>query len=297
LHRSWTALFHAVDETWNQNGYIFSFFPNVDTEARAMMISLIPFLRHHYQESITKWFSQTARSRAAGADWDPDKGCVKTFEDAAVSWMMTEDGFTTVDAPMTDTVAVATRPDASNLVIVGTGLIEDQDSVGTFDPKAPAPTPSTVPPAQLISGAKANSVPPPKGSSTQSLGSSSSRSSMTTSMFSRLSEIKTTLKKVDNLDALMHQIAAKMGLLVAPVPPVPITPAIPPVILHAPVIDSLHYVSESPSASTATPSQDAVRPSTYGGTLSAPTALHEIRQSPADTANADASSTDVGHAG
>jgi hypothetical protein len=53
-------LFHAVDETWNQNGYIFSFFPNVDTEAGTMMLSLIPFLRHHYQESVTKWFSQTA---------------------------------------------------------------------------------------------------------------------------------------------------------------------------------------------------------------------------------------------
>jgi hypothetical protein len=32
-------LFHSVEETWNQNGYFFSFFPNVDTEARAMMMS------------------------------------------------------------------------------------------------------------------------------------------------------------------------------------------------------------------------------------------------------------------
>ncbi len=39
--------FHSVDETWNQNGCSFSFFPNVDTEARAMMMSLVPFLRHH----------------------------------------------------------------------------------------------------------------------------------------------------------------------------------------------------------------------------------------------------------
>jgi uncharacterized membrane protein len=119
---------------------------------------------------------------------------------------------------------------------------------------------------------------------------------MTESMFSRISQIETTLKKVDNLDALMQQIAAKMGL-VPPLPPAPTTPAIPPVILHTPALDSPHYVSASPSASTATPSQDAVRPSTYGGTSSAPTALHEIRQSPADKANADASSTDVGHAG
>jgi hypothetical protein len=85
------SLFHAVDETWNQNGYAFSFFPHVDAEARAMMMSLIPFLRHHYHKRITKWFSQTAQSRAAGAAWDPEKGCVKIFEDDAVSWMMTED--------------------------------------------------------------------------------------------------------------------------------------------------------------------------------------------------------------
>jgi hypothetical protein len=87
------SLFHVVDETWNQNGYTFSFFPNVDTEAQAMMMSLIPFLHHHCHERITKWFSQTAQSRAAGAAWDPEKGCVKTFEDDAVSWMMKEDGF------------------------------------------------------------------------------------------------------------------------------------------------------------------------------------------------------------
>jgi hypothetical protein len=201
---------------------------------------------------------------------------------------MTEDGFSSFDAPLIDTSAVATRPDASNLEIAGTGLIEDQDSV-------PAPTPPTAPPVQLVSGAKANPVP--NAASTQSLGSSSSRSSMTESMFSRLSEIETTLKKVDNLDALMHQIAAKMGLLVAPVPQAPSTPAIPPEIHRAPPLDSLHHVSVSPSSSTVTPSQGDVRPSAHGGTSLDPTALHEIRQSPADKASAGASSTDAGRAG
>jgi hypothetical protein len=35
-------LFHVGDETWNQNGFHFAFFPNVEAEARAMMMSLIP---------------------------------------------------------------------------------------------------------------------------------------------------------------------------------------------------------------------------------------------------------------
>jgi hypothetical protein len=229
-------------------------FPNADTEARAMMMSLIPFLRHHCHETITKWFSQTAQSRAAGAAWDPEKGCVKTFD--AVSWMMTENDFSSLDAPLINTSAVAARPDASNLEIAGTGLIEDQDSVGTFDPKAPAPTPPAAPPAQLVSGveAKANPVPLPNALSTQSVGSSSSPSSMTNSIFSRLSEIETTLKKVDNPDALVQQIAAKMGLVIAPVPTVPSALAIPPAILPAAPIDSLHHVSESLSSSTVTPS-------------------------------------------
>ena len=54
-------LFHSVDQTWDKNGHQFGFFPNVDSKARSMIMSLIPFLRHHYKESILKWFSTTAR--------------------------------------------------------------------------------------------------------------------------------------------------------------------------------------------------------------------------------------------
>jgi hypothetical protein len=156
-----------------------------------------------------------AQSRAAGAAWDPEKGCVKTFEDEAVSWMMTEGGFSSFDAPVVE------------ISEAGTGLIKDQDSVGTFDPKAPVPTPSTAPPTQLASGAEVNPVPLPNGSLNQSMGSSDTRSSVTESMFSRISEIANALKKVDNPDARMQQIAATMGLLVAPLPAVTSAPAIP----------------------------------------------------------------------
>jgi hypothetical protein len=120
---------------------------------------------------------------------------------------------------------------------------------------------------------------------------------MTESMFSRLSEIETSLQKVDKLDALMQQIAAKMGLIAA-LPPSSNTPAVPPETVHAPAAASAHYVSESPSSSMTTPSRPGdARPSTNGGASPSSTTPHEIRQSPAVTVNADVSLTDVGRAG
>ena len=132
-------LFHSVDQTWDKNGYQFDFFPNFDSEARSMIMSLIPFLWHHYKESIVKWFSTTAQRRALGAEWDPDKGCIKTLDDSAASWMMTEVGYVSFDTPLVATQATVARPDPSNLqVAAGAGLIDDQDSVGTFDPQGAA---------------------------------------------------------------------------------------------------------------------------------------------------------------
>jgi hypothetical protein len=126
-------LFHVVDETWNQNDFHFAFFPNVEAEARAMMMALIPFLVHFYDQTATKWFSGSAQRRSQGAKWDEDKGCVRTFDDDAVSWYMTEDLFQDFDKAKSPATDNASRPDPSNPQ-VATGLITDQDSVGTFDP-------------------------------------------------------------------------------------------------------------------------------------------------------------------
>ena len=141
-------------------------------------------MRHHYKESIVKWFSATAQRRALGAEWDPDKGGIKPFDDSAVSWMMTEEGYTSFDTPLVAASATAARPDPSNLqVAAGAGLIDDQDSVGTFDPQGAAAVPQTTAPAQLVTGSKANPLlrvlPPITGLASNSVDSRSSRSSMT----------------------------------------------------------------------------------------------------------------------
>ena len=301
-------LFHVVDQTWNKNGFVFVFFPNVDTEARTMIMSLIPFLRHHYQESIVKWFSSTAQLRAQGAEWDPDKGCVKTFEDEAVAWMMKEDGFSSFDTPLVSTTVAAARPDPSNLQLAaGAGLIDDQDSVATFTSGAAATMP-TARPAQLVTGSKANPLPrtlPANTGVANSVDSGSTRSSMTRSIVSRLSQMEGTMAKVDQLDLLMKLIAGKLGVPCEPTSTlVPPTPNLaPPATVN--IIDShaipptqLDRISQSTSASLASPSRpDGGRPLTNEGPPSSSTTLHEIRQSHTDPVSADVSQTDVGHAG
>jgi hypothetical protein len=137
----------------------------------------------------------------------PSKGCVKTYEDHAVFWMMmmTEDGFSSFDTPVVDIAPAAARPDPSSKlqVAAGSGLIDDQDWVGTFDPNDTAPSTSMARPAQLVTGAKPNPVTKQTGSASNLVGSHSSHSWMTESLFARISQmLENTLAKVDQLDNL-----------------------------------------------------------------------------------------------
>jgi hypothetical protein len=303
-------LFHLVDATWNGNGYHFAFFPNVEAEARAMMMALIPFMTHFYKDTALKWFSASAQRRALGALWDPEKGCVKTSDDEAVAWMMTEDGFVAFDKANAGAKVTVDRPDPSNLqVSAGAGLINDQDSVGTFDPQAAEQGNSQGPRAQLVTGSKANSTPRvlPSSSDSGSVDTRSTRSSITASIFSRLSTMEGTLSKVDELSSLMNLIANQMGIPVAnpsvPNTNAPITtpnnlPETVTVQVAAAVnVTQPEFASASQSANMTLLNPDGVRPLTYEGTLSPPSALPEIRQSQTDQASAGASSTDAGPAG
>jgi hypothetical protein len=110
------------------------------------------------------------------------------------------------------------------------------------------------------------------------------RSSVTKSVFSRVSQLEKTLAKVDKLEDSTHQINSRTGLLVAPSPTLPIVPAALPEIAQASAAGSSpssqrKCVSESPSSSTLSASRlGDVRPSTRGGASSDPATLHEIGQ-------------------
>jgi hypothetical protein len=116
-----------------------------------------------------------------------------------------------------------------------------------------------------------------------------------------------TLSKVDELSSLMNLIANQMGIPVAnpsvPNTNAPITtpnnlPETVTVQVAAAVnVTQPEFASASQSANMTLLNPDGVRPLTYEGTLSPPSALPEIRQSQTDQASAGASSTDAGPAG
>jgi hypothetical protein len=136
------------------------------------MSLIVPFAQYNYGPTASKWFSGNTISKAAGATWDPDNGCVHTSDDAAVSWYMTEGGgfgqFAVEDEPSGSPSACH---DPANLQAIaeaaGEGLIAADDSVVTFENHnrttrpvaAGSNAPGAVAPAQLVTGVRANPIP------------------------------------------------------------------------------------------------------------------------------------------
>jgi hypothetical protein len=113
----------------------------------------------------------------------------------------------------------ATRPDPNNIQAAAgnAGLINDQDSVGTFGSKAGAGRCPSDPSAQaeLVTGAPIPLLPCVLPETTTASGATSvdsrgTRSSITQSLVSRISQMEATLAKVDKLDLLMNKIVSMM---------------------------------------------------------------------------------------
>jgi hypothetical protein len=130
--------------------------------------------------------------------------------------------------------------------------------------------------------------------------SRTTRSSITASLVSRMSQIEGTFAKVDKLDSLMNKIAQHLGIVTENDPPPP-PPSTPPqtvlVQVEAAVpVTQIESANTSQADDTPPPTPDGGRPLTHVGPPSDPTASPEIRQSQTDTAKAGVSSTDAGPA-
>jgi hypothetical protein len=185
-------------------------------------------------------------------------------------------------------------------------LINDQDSVGTFASKtalANASGPSSSPAPLNTGAANQRVLPHATDSVTDSVNSKSTRSSITASLFSRLSQMESTLTKVNKLDTLKTRIVNQLGLLqdsaVAPTPSSAAIPASPaaltqalPEMVNVPVAAAVPVSQSDPAMVTVanTPSKpNDVRPLTYEGALSNPRILAQNRQSSSEQMRADVS--------
>lgn len=128
------SLFFAVDRHWKGEGYIFNFLPQFESEARATMTSLLPYLRHMvgpgYDSHVNKFFTPSAIARAEGAVWDETSQTVRSLKDRIVDELMDCDmecQFTRLPASIEDAPVDNTMANNTQAISIHT-----EDSVSTF---------------------------------------------------------------------------------------------------------------------------------------------------------------------
>ena len=69
--------FHSVDwSTGKMAGISFQFHPELESEARLMISNLVPYLNHHYGETINRCFTPSAVEHLSDCKWDPEAGTI-----------------------------------------------------------------------------------------------------------------------------------------------------------------------------------------------------------------------------
>ena len=87
-------LFHTIDRSFQEGAVVFTFHPDREEEARAMVIGLIPYLKWQattglghlsraetdslHSKYVYRYFSQEAIDRSHGAVWNTDTNCVES---------------------------------------------------------------------------------------------------------------------------------------------------------------------------------------------------------------------------
>ena len=77
-------IFHSVTPGYQAGSTTFAFIPQLESEARTMVAALLPFLHHHYGDSVFKHFTPVACDRAMTCHWDPETNQVVSPQDQAV---------------------------------------------------------------------------------------------------------------------------------------------------------------------------------------------------------------------
>jgi hypothetical protein len=133
-------LFHSVDHMrFNRSTVIFTCMPSVESEARNMVAGLLTFLKHHYKDEVTEFFTKDAQIRAAKSFWDEEEQCVHNEDDEHVSDLLAtnlDEDF--IFAPvqkkgpkLSDQVAPE-RPTPAMPPLQRNTFGEDDDSIQTF---------------------------------------------------------------------------------------------------------------------------------------------------------------------
>ena len=145
-------LFHSIDNSFQQGAVVFTFHPDREEEARAMVIGLIPYLKWQvttglgtltrtqtdtlHSKYVYRYFSQEAIDRSYGAVWNTETNCVDSPHDREVDALdevdpefdlsrfvsvTTDDATVTGDEPSTRIRPHDVEGDDETLSTIGTG--------------------------------------------------------------------------------------------------------------------------------------------------------------------------------
>lgn len=206
-----SPLFHTVAQTWNQEGFIFTFIPARETEARTIISPLLPLLKHTADTwEVEKCFTPEAAEKAHGAHWDPHQNCIISKVDDVLDYALTNNLELHLEAPIENAPIAIDRGPLTDLQR-DTFNNMDNDSVSTFRTAGPpistnrALAPTAVP---LISGLP---TPPLNPVPFQPTGGSINTPNTMGSMESRMSTIETQLTTMASLLATLLQHSALTG--------------------------------------------------------------------------------------
>jgi hypothetical protein len=129
--RDYLSQFVSVTSQYNGTGVVFTFIPQLESEARSLVASLIPLFRYEYGEDIKKFFKPDAWEMHEDTYWDPDLRVAVTPDDKRVDdiaeqdpeYQWLEDGATV------ELINVPKRPDPKEKSLYGD---DGGDSVSTF---------------------------------------------------------------------------------------------------------------------------------------------------------------------
>jgi hypothetical protein len=80
-----------VTSQYNGTGVIFTFIPQLESEARSLVASLIPLFQHKYGNDIRKYFKPDAWEMHEDTYWDPELQVAVTPDDRHVDNIAEQD--------------------------------------------------------------------------------------------------------------------------------------------------------------------------------------------------------------
>ncbi len=129
-----TLLFHSVDKLWrSENGIVFTFLPENDSDARNVVAGLVPFLKDTADSWFLKMFTPEAKIQHMSSKWDQATRQVFSAEEFEVEeFLADDDEYNKSDEPTVEKPSRRVR-DESHIQVDVPIIIDPEDFPNMYD--------------------------------------------------------------------------------------------------------------------------------------------------------------------